>query len=119
MAHQGCANRGGPGSPAWILGVLKPNQKPILGRIIAAGARGVWTTELCRAGGYHNPASLPGVLKAIGGRFRATGHRPLWNGGPRDAQGQLLSVRDETAGQLFAKVLKANHPDLAQQCGMD
>ncbi|MDQ1677141.1 MAG: putative restriction endonuclease [Actinomycetota bacterium] len=104
---------------SWVLGDLGPNQKRVIAHLVAAGSDGVWTGELRRSAGYEDATTMSGVFKAISGRFRATGHRPVWNGGPKDSQkGQLLNVGDETARQLFAKVLKANHPDLAQEYGI-
>jgi hypothetical protein len=87
--------------------------------LIAAGAQGVWTGDLRRSAGYDDATTMSGVFKAIGGRFRATGHRPVWNGGPKDSQkGQLLTVADETARELFPNVLKTKHPELAEECGI-
>ncbi|WP_369132021.1 hypothetical protein [Modestobacter sp. I12A-02662] len=103
----------------WILGVLGPNQRRVIARLIAAGTDGVWTGELRRSVGYDEAMTMSGVFKAIGGRFRATGHRPIWNGGPKNSQkGQLLSVRDETARELFARVLRARYADLAEEYGI-
>jgi hypothetical protein len=103
----------------WILGVLGPNKRRVIAHLIAAGTTGIWTGELRRAAGYDDATTMSGVFKAIGGRFRATGFRPLWNGGPKDSQkGQLLTVLDDTAHKLFTKVLKANYPDLAKEVGI-
>lgn len=80
---------------------------------------GIWTGELRRVSGYDDSTSMSGVFKALGGRFRATGHRPVWNGGPKDSQkGQLLSVLEDAAGDLFTKVIKENYPDLAAEAGI-
>lgn len=104
---------------AWILSVLGPNQRRVVAHLVAAGATGVWTGDLRRSSGYDDAATMSGVFKAIGGRFRATGHRPVWNGGPKDSQkGQLLTVGDETARTLFANALKTNHPETAKECGI-
>lgn len=104
----------------WILGDLGSNQRKVVAYLIAAGAAGTWTGNLRRSAGYDDATGLSGVFKAISGRFRATGHRPVWNGGPKDSQkGQLLTVGDETARTLFADVLKANHPETATECGLD
>lgn len=103
----------------WIMNVLGPNQKRVVALLIAAGSEGVWTGELRHAAGYDEATSMSGVFKAIGGRFRATGHRPVWNGGPKDSQkGQLLQVGDATARELFAAVIKAAYPDLAKEFGI-
>jgi hypothetical protein len=104
---------------SWVLGALRPNQKRVIAHLVAAGSDGVWTGELRHSAGYKDATTMSGVFKAISGRFRATGHRPVWNGGQKDPQkGQLLNVADETARELFAKALKANHPDLAKEYGI-
>lgn len=102
---------------AWILNVLGPRQKRVVAKLVAAGADGVWTSDLRRFAGYDDATSMSGVFKAIGGRFRATDRRPVWNGGRKEPQkGQLLSVADETARLLFAHVLNSEHPDLIREC---
>jgi hypothetical protein len=101
---------------AWILSVLSTSQRRIVARLVASGSEGVWTSELRRVAGYDHAKGLSGVFKAIGGRFRATGHRPVWNGGVKGGEkGQLLAVLDENARTVFATVLKANFSDLAEE----
>lgn len=104
---------------AWIVRDLGPNQRRILARLVAAGAEGVWTGELRRAGTYDDGTSMSGVFKAIGGRFRATGHRPIWNGGAKDSQrGQKLTVQDGIAREVFASVIRDAYSDLAVEFGV-
>lgn len=103
----------------WILSNLGSNQRRVIALLIAKGAAGVWTGDLRRLAGYDDATTMSGVFKAISGRFRATGHRPVWNGGPKDSQrGQQLTVADDTARKLFAAALKTNHPETAEQCGV-
>ena len=103
----------------WILRDLGSNQRRVLARLVAAGAGGVWTGELRREGHYDEAKSMPGVFKAIGGRFRATGRRPAWNGGPKDSQkGQKLAVLDDTARVVFAEAIKAEYSALAEEFGI-
>src|SRR4051812_2300773 len=45
-------HRGEEPVASWILRDLGPNQRRILARLVAAGAEGVWTGELRRAGKY-------------------------------------------------------------------
>ena len=68
----------------WILRVVTDNQRRVLAHLISAGQSGVWTMELRHTAGYEPVSSMSGVFKAIGGRFRSVGLRPLWNGGPKD-----------------------------------
>lgn len=104
---------------AWIVGVLGSNQCRVLAHLVAAGPEGVWTGELRRRAGYDDSTSMSGVFKAIGGRFRSTGFRPVWNGGEKDPQkGQRLRVFDDNARALFLKVIKARHPGLAKEYGI-
>ena len=104
---------------AWIVGVLGSNQRRVLAHLVAAGPEGVWTGELRRRAGYDDSTSMSGVFKAIGGRFRSTGLRPVWNGGEKDPQkGQRLRVFDDNARALFLSVIKARHPDLANEYGI-
>lgn len=104
---------------AWILSVLGDNQRKVVGRLVAAGTEGVWTGELRRIAGYDDSTSMSGVFKAIGGRFRATGHRPVWNGGTKAPQkGQKLTVLEETARALFTSVITSSYPDVAQEFGI-
>ena len=59
---------------------------------------------------------MSGVFKAIGGRFRSVGLKPLWNGGAKDVEkGQKLSVLDDNARQLFANLITIQYPDLADE----
>lgn len=104
---------------AWIIDVLGPRQRRVLAAILAAGPDGIWTGELRRRAGYEESVSLSGVFKAIGGRFRSTGFRPVWNGGEKDSQkGQRLRVLEQNAGLLFRRVMKTRHPELAAEFGM-
>lgn len=104
---------------AWIVDVLGSNQRRVLAHLVSAGPEGVWTGELRRRAGYDDSTSMSGVFKAIGGRFRSTGLRPVWNGGEKDPQkGQRLRVFDDNARALFLKVVKARHPDLAKEYGI-
>lgn len=105
---------------AWILEAVGPNQRRVLAQLIAGGTEGVWTGSLRRTAGYDDSASMSGVFKAIGGRFRSTGLRPLWNGGEKDSQkGQRLNVRNEKAGALFAGIIKEKYPELAEEFGIE
>ena len=104
---------------AWILDVLQGSQRRILVHLVAAGPEGVWTTELRRRAGYDETTSMSGVFKAIGGRFRSTGLRPVWNGGEKDSQkGQRLRVLDDNARALFSAIIAERHPDLAAEYGI-
>ena len=104
----------------WILGVVGTNQRKVLANLVAAGPNGVWTGELRHNSGYDGATSMSGVFKAIGGRFRSVGLRPLWNGGEKNSQkGQRLAVADGPAREIFAKVLKAKYPDLAEEFGIE
>lgn len=104
---------------AWILSVLGANQRRVVARLVASGSEGVWTSELRRIAGYDDATTMSGVFKAIGGRFRATGHRPVWNGGLKEVQkGQRLTVLDGNARTVFATVLKATCPELAEEFGI-
>lgn len=101
---------------AWILKAVGTNQRRVLAHLIAGGIDGVWTGELRRTAGYDDSTSMSGVFKAIGGRFRSTGLRPVWNGGEKDSQkGQRLSVQNEKAGALFARIIKKEYPELAEE----
>lgn len=103
----------------WITGVVGANQRKVLANLVAAGAGGVWTGELRHNSGYDGATSMSGVFKAIGGRFRSVGLRPIWNGGDKESQkGQRLTVPDGPARQLFAAVLKAKFPELAEEFGI-
>lgn len=104
----------------WIVGVVGTNQRKVLANLVAAGPDGVWTGELRHNSGYDGATSMSGVFKAIGGRFRSVGLRPVWNGGEKDSQkGQRLSVPDGPARELFAEALKAKYPDLAEDFGIE
>lgn len=104
---------------AWILGALGSNQRRVLAHLIASGSDGAWTGELRKSSGYDNSTSMSGVFKAIGGRFRSVGLRPVWNGGEKDSQkGQRLTVKDTAPRTLFAKVLQEQHPTLAGEFGI-
>lgn len=105
---------------AWILGVIGPNQRNVLVRLVAGGIEGVWTGELRRMSGYEESASIGGVFKALSGRFRSTGFRPVWDGGEKDSQkGQRLRVLEENAHTLFVRVIKQTYPALAAEVGID
>lgn len=100
----------------WILRVVTDNQRRVLAHLISAGHAGVWTMELRHTAGYEPVSSMSGVFKAIGGRFRSVGLRPLWNGGPKDPEkGQKLRVLDEKVKHLFANAIKNRYPDLAAE----
>lgn len=104
---------------AWIIDAIGTNQRRVLAHLIAAGTDGVWTGDLRRTAGYGDSTSMSGVFKAIGGRFRSTGLCPVWNGGEKDSQkGQLLSVRNEKAGALFAGIIKQTYRELAAEFGI-
>jgi hypothetical protein len=104
---------------AWIFDVLGPNQRRVLAQLLAAGPDGVWTTELRLTCGYEEVKSMSGVFKAIGGRFRSVGRKPLWRGGPKDAQrGQRLSVPDGPAAILFQSVIAERYPQVAAEFGL-
>jgi hypothetical protein len=103
----------------WIVSVIGTNQLKVLANLVAAGPDGVWTGELRHNSGYDGATSMSGVFKAIGGRFRSVGLRPIWNGGEKDTQkGQRLSVPDGPARQVFMDALKAKHPDVAEDVGI-
>lgn len=88
----------------------REQQRRVLAHLVAAGPEGVWTGELRRRAGYDDSTSMSGVFKAIGGRFRSTGLRPVWNGGEKDPQkGRCLRVFDDNARALFLSVIKARH----------
>ena len=99
----------------WIVGVVGTNQRKVLANLVAAGPDGVWTGDLRHNSGYDGATSMSGVFKAIGGRFRSVGLRPIWIGGEKNSQkGQRLAVPDGPARGLFAEVLKAEYSDLAK-----
>jgi hypothetical protein len=100
----------------WILGVVGDNQRRVLAYLISAGPDGVWTGQLRHAAGYDDSKSMSGVFKAIGGRFRSVGLKPLWNGGAKDPnKGQRLSVLDGNVRLLFANLIRSNYPALAAE----
>jgi hypothetical protein len=100
----------------WILRVVTDNQRRVLAHLISAGQSGVWTAELRHTAGYEPGSSMSGVFKAIGGRFRSVGLRPLWNGGPKDSEkGQKLHVGDENVKRLFANLIMNCYADLAAE----
>jgi len=100
----------------WILDSVADNQRRVLAYIVSAGTDGVWTIDLRQRAGYDSSKSMSGVFKAIGGRFRRVGLRPLWNGGPKEPhKGQLLNVRDDNAQRLFASLLRSHYPELATE----
>lgn len=104
----------------WIVGVVGTKQRRVLINLVAAGPDGVWTGELRHNAGYDGDTSMSGVFKAIGGRFRSVGLRPVWNGGEKDSQrGQRLSVPDGPARVLFAEVIKVKYPELAAEFGIE
>jgi hypothetical protein len=103
----------------WILSVLGDGQRKILAALLGA-EKGLWTSELRTIGGYPEDTRMSGPFKAIGGRFRRTGHRPLWNGDKvKDSKkGQLLWVGEEQARAVFATALVAGWPDVAAEFGV-
>jgi hypothetical protein len=104
----------------WILQNLGPKQRRIIAGILAAGVDGIWTGDLRRFSGYDDAISMSGVYKAIGGRFRRVGRRPVWNGGEKESQkGQRLNVADPTAMHLFRELLLQDYPELAEEAGIN
>lgn len=100
----------------WILRAVSDNQRRVLAHLVSAGSDGVWTVELRHTAGYDPSKSMSGVFKAIGGRFRSVGLRPLWNGGPKAPEkGQKLNVGDDNVQQLFANLIRSYYPDLAAE----
>ncbi len=108
---------GDEAAACWILSVLGEGQRRILAALLGAGTKGFWTSELRNIGGYSDDTRMSGPFKAIAGRFRRTGRRPLWNGNKvKDPmKGQLLWVGDETARMLFAVALVSDWPDVAAE----
>ena len=103
----------------WILHAVGDNQRRVLAHLVSAGRSGVWTSDLRDSAGLDTSKSMSGVFKAIGGRFRSVGLRPLWNGGPKDPEkGQKLNVGDQKVGLLFANLLKSHYSDLAAEFGI-
>jgi hypothetical protein len=103
----------------WILGELGPKQRKVIALVLAAGPDGIWTNDLRHASGYGDAAGMSGVFKAIGGRFRRCGRRPVWNGGEKQpGKGQLLSAQDPVALAVFVRALLAEHPGLAGEVGL-
>jgi hypothetical protein len=103
----------------WILRVVSDNQRRVLAHLVGAGTHGVWTADLRHTAGYDASTSMSGVFKAIGGRFRSVGLRPLWNGGPKDPEkGQKLNVGDDNVQLLFARLIRSHYPDLAAEFNM-
>jgi hypothetical protein len=103
----------------WLLSDLGPNQRRILVSIVAAGREGVWTGDLKRAAGYDDSTSNSGIFKAIGGRFRRVGRRPIWNGGEKDTRrGQRLTAKDDIARELFRTIIRDEYPELAAEAGL-
>jgi hypothetical protein len=101
---------------SWILRVVGDNQRRVLTHLISAGRYGVWTGELRQTAGYDDSKSMSGVFKAIGGRFRSVGLKPLWNGGAKDPdKGQKLSVFNENVRLLFADLIRSHYPELAAE----
>jgi hypothetical protein len=100
----------------WILRAVSDNQRRVIAHLVGAGTNGVWTAELRHTAGYDVSKSMSGVFKAIGGRFRSVGLRPLWNGGPKDPErGQKLNVGDNNVRLLFARLIRSYYPDLAEE----
>jgi len=99
----------------WLLDDLPPNQRRVVARLAAAGTTGVTTSELLAAGKYDPGTSASPVFKAISGRFRRVGRKPLWRGGEQTETGQLLSVPDGTARHLFVSILLDEYSDLAAE----
>jgi hypothetical protein len=63
----------------WLLSDLRDGQRRMVEAFVAAGQDGITSEELRVAGGYTSVAGLPGALKAIVGRFRSVGRRPVWD----------------------------------------
>lgn len=76
------------------------------------GRHGVWTGQLRQTAGSDESKSMSGVFKAIGGRFRSVGLKPLWNGGAKDFdKGQKLSGLNDDARLLFADLIRSHYPE--------
>jgi hypothetical protein len=104
---------------SWILNVLGKSQRKLVALLVAAGPDGVWSGDLRHMAGYDEATGMSGVYRAIAGRFRRTGHRPVWNGGEKDSQnGQLLSVPDGDAREMFMTAIANEFPDLAAEVGI-
>ena len=100
----------------WILRNVGDSRRCIIAHLVSTGTEGVWTSQLRQTIGYDDSKSMSDVFKAIVGRFRSVGLRPLWNGGPKDHEkGQKLSVNDNTVRLLFATLIKSDYPDLAKE----
>lgn len=103
----------------WIARSLGPVQFRVVAHLVAAGPEGVGTGELRRTAGYDPATSMGGVFKAIGGRFRSVGRKPLWRGGEKDSQkGQRLRVPDGPARALFRAALRGVAPTIADEFGL-
>ena len=102
----------------WLMNDLPDNQRRILVRLIAAGADGITTSAVLAFGGYGPETSASPVFKAIGGRFRRVGRRPVWRGGEQTSSGQVLPVPEGPVRDLFVSVLISDHHDLAVEVGL-
>lgn len=104
---------------AWILSRLIDPQRRIIVHLVAAGTEGVWTAHLHKSAGYAVNVRMSGPFKAIAGRCRSAGLRPLWNGGVKaPGKGQLLTIGDPLVRSIFAAAIKEHHPALAAEFGI-
>lgn len=102
----------------WLLGDLPENQRRIVARLVAAGPDGVSTSAVLAFGGYGPETSASPVFKALGGRFRRVGRKPVWRGGEQTDAGQILPVPNGSPRELFVHVIKTDYPELASELGL-
>ena len=89
-----------------------------MAQLVAAGPDGVTTSEVLTASGYGPDTSASPVFKAISGRLRRVGGKPLWRGGEQTETGQLLSVPNGAPRELFVSILQSDYADLATESGI-
>lgn len=102
----------------WILGVVSDAHRHILGDLLAAGDEGVTVGTLLVAAGYSPGTSGAGVFKAIAGRFRRVGRRPVWDGAENTEDRMRLFIPESEGRDLFTRVLRDDHPDIAAAVGL-
>lgn len=102
----------------WLVNDLPENQRRVLARLVAGGPDGITTGAVLAFGGYGPDTSASPVFKAIGGRFRRVGRKPVWRGGGQTDAGQNLPVPHGPVRDLFVRVLKGDHPDIAREVGL-
>lgn len=100
----------------WIVTDFAAPHRRILARLLAGGE--VATGELRRVGGYDERFKVGPIFKAIAGRFRSIGLRPIWVGGERTPDGMLLSIPEGPGRDLFIRAFVTDWPELAAEFGL-